>query len=85
MYQLHYRKSALKVLQSMPIAVRQKLLQELNQIALDPFQYSGDWKPLQGSEFWRLRVGKWRVICDIQQGELVLLVVKIGARGDVYK
>jgi len=43
------------------------------------------WKRLQGSEFWRLRVGDWRAICDLREGELVLLVLKIGPRGDVYK
>jgi len=30
-------------------------------------------------------VGDWRAICDLRDGERVLLVVKIAPRGDVYK
>lgn len=39
--------------------------------------------PLGG--LWRYRVGDYRVICEIQDGVLCVLVVKIGIRGDVYK
>ena len=43
---------------------------------------------LQGSrlgEFWKYRVGDWRLICQIENGELVVLVLKIGHRSEVYK
>ncbi|NYT62401.1 type II toxin-antitoxin system RelE/ParE family toxin [Alcaligenaceae bacterium] len=39
--------------------------------------------PLGG--FWRYRVGDCRVICDIQDGALCILVVLIGNRKDVYR
>lgn len=38
--------------------------------------------PLGG--FWRYRVGDYRVICDIQDNALRVLVVRIGHRGKVY-
>jgi mRNA interferase RelE/StbE len=38
--------------------------------------YSGDWKRLTGSRFWRLRVGQYRAICDMRDDELVLLVIE---------
>lgn len=34
---------------------------------------------------WRYRVGDYRVICEIQDGALCVLVVKIGNRRDVYR
>jgi mRNA interferase RelE/StbE len=34
---------------------------------------------------WRYRVGDFRVVCDIQDGALRVLVVKIGNRKDVYQ
>lgn len=34
---------------------------------------------------WRYRVGDFRIICDIQDGVLCILVVKIGNRRDMYK
>ena len=43
-------------------------------------------KTLKGSlgNHWRYRVGDTRVLCDIQDNELLVLVVKLGHRKDVY-
>ena len=35
-------------------------------------------------KLWRYRVGDFRIICDIQDGKLIVLVVKVGNRSDVY-
>ena len=35
--------------------------------------------------FWKYRVGHYRVIVDLQDKELVILVVRIGHRGSVYR
>lgn len=35
--------------------------------------------------YWRYRVGDWRIICDIQDSRLVILVVALGNRSDVYR
>ena len=40
---------------------------------------------MKGSDFWRLRRDSYRAICFIDDGELVILVLKVGPRGDVYK
>ncbi len=43
---------------------------------------------LQGSElgqFWRYRVGDYRIICDIQDRKLVVLVIDIGHRREIYR
>ena len=37
------------------------------------------------SEFWKYRVGKYRLICRLQNNELLVLGVKIGKRDKVYK
>lgn len=43
-------------------------------------------KPLKGDlgVFWRYRVGDYRVLCDIQDGKLVILAALIGHRKEVY-
>lgn len=54
--------------------------------ALDNPRMTG--KPLQGSrlgELWRYRVGDYRLICNIQDNRLVVLVVQIGHRSEVYR
>ncbi len=80
-----FKKSALKALRKMPAGVRERMLQALDEIAEDPSAGHGDWKRLKGSPYWRLRVGSWRAICALGQDEIVLLVLKVGVRGDVYK
>ena len=43
---------------------------------------------LQGSElgnYWRYRVGDYRILCDIQDNKLVVLVIEIGHRREVYR
>jgi len=58
-----------------------------NRIAkLDDPRQNG--KALKGSalgNFWRYRVGDYRIICDIQDKRLVVLVIEIGHRRDVYR
>lgn len=39
--------------------------------------------PLGG--LWRYRIGDWRVICDIEDDILRVLVVRIGDRKDIYR
>jgi mRNA interferase RelE/StbE len=43
-------------------------------------------KKLQGEEgFYRIRVGDYRVVCSIDDKDLLLLVVRIAPRGEVYR
>lgn len=45
-------------------------------------------KALKGSEFgnyWRYRVGDYRIVCDIQDHRLVVLVIEIGHRSEIYR
>lgn len=40
---------------------------------------------LVGEPLWRYRVGDYRIVCEIDDGLLRVLVVSIGHRGDVYR
>lgn len=44
-------------------------------------------KALTGNlrSFWRYRVGDYRIICDIQDNEITILVIAIGHRRDIYR
>jgi mRNA interferase RelE/StbE len=42
-------------------------------------------KKLVGQAGYRLRVGDWRVLYDVEAGRLVVRVLKIGPRGGVYE
>lgn len=43
---------------------------------------------LKGSrlgEFWKYRVGDYRIICDIQDRKLLVLVLRVGSRREIYR
>jgi mRNA interferase RelE/StbE len=40
---------------------------------------------LQFGDLWRYRVGDYRIVCDIQDSRLVILVVQIGHRREIYR
>lgn len=50
----------------------------------DPRRYG---KPLRGrnSELWRYRIGDYRLVCHLQDERLLVLVVRVGHRREVYR
>ncbi len=43
---------------------------------------------LRGKEFgdfWKYRVGDWRIIADLEDGVMIITVIRIGNRRDVYR
>ena len=84
MYRLNYRKSALKCLVRMPRGERHRVAGTLSRLARDPDEPALDVRPLQGRDGYRLRIGRWRVLFQRQDDELVILVMDVGARGGIY-
>ncbi|MCH0556313.1 type II toxin-antitoxin system RelE/ParE family toxin [Streptomyces sp. MUM 16J] len=69
---------------SRPDAMR--ILTALTALGDDPYREDADIKKLTGpSGLYRLRVGSYRVAYQIDDGELVVLVVKVGDRRDIYR
>ncbi|ADE13791.1 addiction module toxin, RelE/StbE family [Nitrosococcus halophilus Nc 4] len=85
MYTILYKKSAQKSLQRMPRKMALKVIESFKKLAVDPTRKDLDINPLTGREGFRLRIGGWRAIYQIEQKRLVTHVLTIGARGDVYK
>lgn len=61
-----------------------QFLRQRVQSVQDPRQWG---KPLHGDKkgLWRYRVGDYRLICDIQDERVTVLVLRIGHRKDVYR
>lgn len=85
MYMLAYTKQATKVLRRMPSNTASLIRDKLKKIAADPFGTHNYATKLQGRPAYRLRVGDWRVIYEINNDELRILVIKIAPRGEVYR
>ena len=66
----------------------QKAIQRFLRERLLPAENPRQWgKPLHGEKrsLWRYRVGDYRLICDIQDEKVVVLVLEAGHRKDVYR
>lgn len=85
MYKITYTAQAVKSLLKMPRDVAKRIREKIEQVAEDPFASIPNAKKLQGRPGYRLRVGDWRVIYEIDAGEIVIIVLKIAQRGEVYR
>ena len=82
-YQIRYLPGAEKDLRRLPAAVAQRARRGIERLADDP--RAG--KPLVGElvPFWSYRVGDYRIVYEIRQKEIVVLIVMVGNRRDVYE
>jgi mRNA interferase RelE/StbE len=84
MHSIEYTRDAVKALDQMPRNVRELVLRKIEAMARDPFG-AANVKKLVGQPGYRLRVGDWRVIYDVEQGRLVVRVLRIAPRGGAYQ
>lgn len=85
MYRLTYSKEATRSLAKMPPKLARMIQAKLEAVAANPYGKHNNVSKLQGHEGYRLRVGDWRVIYEVVDRQLVIAVVRIAARGSVYK
>ncbi len=85
MYELQYSKTAIKKLRKIPKNLVKSIQRKLTEIAENPYENHPNAKKLVGRRGYRLRVGDWRVIYEIDNDKIVILVLTIDTRGDVYK
>ena len=82
-YAVEFTKSARKEIRKLNPDIALRLAKAINQLAQNPRK--GSVRPMVGSKAWRLRVGSYRVIYDIQDKKLVILIIKIAHPADIYK
>ena len=82
-YKVIFTKSVKKDFRKIPKLEVSKILNEIAYLAKNP--RSSKTKKLKGEKLYRLRVGNYRVIYDIQDKLMLIFVVKLGHRGDIYR
>lgn len=82
-YRTRFRPEARDELRKLPRATAVKILHKLTELEADPLGF-GTTALVGSPELRRLRVGDYRVIYTLDQGELVVWVVHVGHRRDVY-
>lgn len=86
-YELAFRKSVAKDLRALPSQDVKRILQRIGALATEPRppgceKLSGQER---GQERYRVRQGSYRIIYAVEDSRLLVLVVKVGHRRDVYK
>ncbi|MZE75800.1 type II toxin-antitoxin system RelE family toxin [Streptomyces xinghaiensis] len=85
-YAFRFTTAAQRQLRAISRLEAMRILTALTALGDDPYREDADIKKLTGtSGLYRLRVGNYRVAYQINDGELVILVVKVGDRRDVYR
>lgn len=82
-YEILFKKSVAKDFRSIPNNDVEKILKRIDSLAENP-RGEGSIK-LSGQERYRVRQGVYRVIYEIKESEVVILVVKVAHRSQVYK
>lgn len=82
-YEISFDPGAFRELGRLPEAARSKLAAVIARLADEP-RPPGCTK-MSGADAYRVRVGDYRAIYAIRDDRLVILVVKVGHRSDVYK
>jgi mRNA interferase RelE/StbE len=75
-------KKATIELEDFPKEIQKRIIEKLDKSRINPFKY---FIRLKGRTDYKLRVGDYRIIADINTKELRLEVTKVGHRKDVYK
>lgn len=82
-YKIEIKKSAQKEIKNLPNKELKKVIDKIASLASEP-RPTGC-KKLSGEEKYRIRVGSYRVLYSIEDDILVIYVVKVGHRKDVYE
>lgn len=84
-YTVLIKREADRALKRLGRTERTRVAEKIARLGENPDDPALDVKKLQGTPFYRLRVGGWRVIFDRQDAVRIIAIEKIKPRGDAYK
>jgi mRNA interferase RelE/StbE len=82
-YELIFKKSVAKDLRQFPKQDVKRILQRIRELAVNPKPVGCE--KLSGQERYRVRQGVYRIIYEIEDKRLIVMVVKIGHRREIYR
>ena len=81
MYEIIFSQTARNQFKKLEKIVQERIIKTLERIRVRPEDYV---KNLVNDPGYRLRVGDYRVILDIDKNNLLILVIKLGHRKNIY-
>ncbi|HEY6291044.1 MAG TPA: type II toxin-antitoxin system RelE/ParE family toxin [Terriglobia bacterium] len=82
-YRIEIAPAAERQIRKLEARVRRRIVDKLESLSTNP--RPAGVKKLAGSDFYRVRVGDYRIIYDIQNEVTTVLVLKVGDRKDIYQ
>ena len=82
-YSIEIKKSAAKEIEKLPVPILKKVMQKITSLSENP--RPNGCKKLTADEKYRIRVGKYRILYSIEDAVLIVFVVKVSHRKDVYR
>ena len=82
-YRIFFKKSVLKDFDKIPNKDLKKIIKRIEALSTNPRPHGCE--KLSGQERYRVRQGNYRIVYSINDNELVIWVVKVGHRRDVYR
>jgi len=82
MYEIILAKSVEKFLDKLDSKEKERIILALDKLRIRPEAYI---KRLVGEKLYKFRVGNYRLIIDLNKNQLLILVVKMGHRRNIYK
>jgi mRNA interferase RelE/StbE len=84
MYVILYRKSVAKDLRKLPKTHREAVIKKIQALA-DDSRPAGVVKLRGSDDLYRMRHTEYRIIYHLSDGELTVLVIKVGHRREIYR
>lgn len=85
MYRISYSPAAKRDLKRLPADVQALMRDALDEIVDDPYEHVKKLKTSSNAPIFAYRVGKCRVIMSIHDFELIVLVLEVGDRKNIYR
>ena len=86
-YELKYEARAVKQIKKLDPATRNLIKSWIEKNLLNTDNPRQHGKGLTGSlsQYWRYRVGDYRILAEINDAEIIIIIVEIGNRRDIYR
>lgn len=82
-YKIVIKRSAAKEIEKVVLKDRKRLIAKIRELATNPRPLGC--RKLSGQEKYRIRQGDYRILYQIEDGRLIIVVVRVGHRRDIYR
>ena len=83
MFNLEWKEGAIKQLQKLDFILSKRIFKKVEELKPNPF--SKNIKRLKGDGAFRLRIGDYRIIFDIDRKKGLITILRLGYRKNIYK